>query len=204
MEIKCKNPTNFSKRKIEIMEKSFECYAENGFHGTGIKALAARSGCAPANFYVYFTGLDDLIVQSTAYCMSKVEDDFMERAPHNGAELMKFIDEVPYWTAREHGKKYRLMYQIYTHPKYIAHGKEFFRGVNERYTEYAKSLEGELGIPYEVLTGLIFTLVRASVHYALFEDEMYLNRQMDALKQTVSMFQEKYKKENEGESAPVR
>ncbi len=27
-------------RKQEIMEKCFECYAENGFTGTGIKALA--------------------------------------------------------------------------------------------------------------------------------------------------------------------
>lgn len=200
MEIKCKNPTKFSKRKIEIMERSFECYAENGFHGTGIKSLAAYSGCAPANFYVYFTGLDDLIVQSTAYCMSKVEDDFMERAPHNAVELMKFIDEVPYWTAREHGKKYRLMYQIYTHPKYMAHGKEFFAGVNERYAAYAKSMEGELGIPYETLTGLIYTLVRASVHYALFEDEMYLKRQMDVLKQTVAMFQEKHQGESRDEN----
>lgn len=204
MEIKCKNPTKFSKRKIEIMEKSYECYAENGFHGTGIKALAQNCGCAPANFYLYFTGLDDLIVQSTAYCMSKVEDDFMERAPHNAEELIKFIDDVPYWTAREHGKKYRLMYQIYTHPKYIAHGKEFFKGVNERYSTYAKMLEGELGIPYETLTGLIFTLVRASVHYALFEDEMYLKCQMDALKQTVAMFQQKYQAEYTGENGSAQ
>lgn len=204
MEIKCKNPTRFTTRKIELMEKSFDCFAEYGFHGTGVKALATHCGCAPANFYVYFNGLDDLVVQSTAYCMSSVEDDFMARAPHNAEQLMKFIDEVPYWTAREHGKKYRLMHQIYTHPKYIAHGREFFRGVNERYTEYAKSLEGELGIPYEILTGLIFTLVRASVHYALFEDERYLQCQMNALKQTVIMFQRKYQAENTGANGSIQ
>ena len=28
-------------RKREMMEKCFECYAENGLTGTGIKALAA-------------------------------------------------------------------------------------------------------------------------------------------------------------------
>ena len=38
------------------------------------------------------------------------------------------------------------MYQIYTHPKYIEHGKKFFEGVNERYTEYAKRLEPKIGI----------------------------------------------------------
>ena len=30
-----------NERKREMMEKCFECYAENGLTGTGIKALAA-------------------------------------------------------------------------------------------------------------------------------------------------------------------
>lgn len=33
-----------NERKQEIMEKCFECYAENGLTGTGIKALAAACG----------------------------------------------------------------------------------------------------------------------------------------------------------------
>ena len=31
-----------NQRKQEIMEKCFECYAENGLTGTGIKALAEK------------------------------------------------------------------------------------------------------------------------------------------------------------------
>ena len=61
----------------------------------------------------------------------------MEMAPTDPEDVVRFVKEVPYWTAKKHGKKYRLMYQIYTHPKYIEHGKKFFEGVNERYTEYA-------------------------------------------------------------------
>lgn len=84
------------------------------------------------------------------------------------------------------------MYQVYTHPKYIEHGKKFFDGVNKRYTEYAKSLEAKLGIPCEVLTTLIFILIRASVHYAMFEDEYYLKSQLGVLKQSAEMFIRKY------------
>ena len=142
--------------------------------------------------YTYFKDLDDLIIQSTEYCMSKVEAEFMEKAPTDVEDLWRFIDEIPHWTAKKHGKKYRLMYQIYTHPKYIEHGKKFFEGVNERYTEYAKSLEPKLGIPYEKLTPLIFILVRACVHYALFEDEFYLKSQMAVLKETLELFIIKY------------
>ena len=182
-------------RKKEIMEKCFECYAENGLTGTGIKTLAEKCGCASGTLYVYFKNLDELIIESTAYCMAKVENDFMSRSPNSRDELMSFIDEIPYWTAKEHGKKYRLMYQVYTHPKYIEYGKQFFEGVNKRYTEYAKSLETKLGIPYDVLTPLIFILIHASVHYAMFEDEYYLKSQLEVLKQSATMFIQKYKTE---------
>ena len=72
------------------------------------------------------------------------------------------------------------------------YGKKFYAGVDKRYTEYAKSLEGKLGIPYEKLTPLVFILVRACVHYALFEDELYLKSQIDVLKENLELFIMKY------------
>ena len=188
-----KTERQHNERKTEIMERCFECYAENGFTGTGIKALAAACGCTTGNLYAYFKNLDELIIESTAHCMAKVEDDFMAKAPADAKDVMRFIEEIPYWTAKKHGQKYRLMYQVYTHPKYIEYGKKFFKGVDKRYTEYAKLLEPKLGIPCDVLTPLIFILVRACVHYAMFEDEYYLKSQTEILKQTVGLFADKYK-----------
>lgn len=174
------------------MEKCYECFADHGLHGTGIRALGKYCGCNPAVLYTYFEDLDDLIIQSTEYCMSKVEDDFMAKAPVNVPDLWRFIDEIPYWTAEKHGKKYRLMYQVYTHPKYREYGQKFFAGVDKRYTEYAKLLEDKIGIPYEITTPLIFILIRACVHYALFEDEFYLKSQIGVLKQSIQLFMEKF------------
>ena len=188
-----KTERQHNERKTEIMERCFECYAENGFTGTGIKALAAACGCTTGNLYAYFKNLDELIIESTAHYMAKVEDDFMAKAPTDAEDVMRFIEEIPYWTAKKHGKKYRLMYQVYTHPKYIEYGKKFFKGVDKRYTEYAKLLEPKLGIPCDVLTPFIFILVRACVHYAMFEDEYYLKSQTEILKQTVGLFADKYK-----------
>jgi len=193
-EVRVRNEEQFQAKKIELMEKCYECYAENGLNSVGIRDLAKACNTNPSVLYTYFDDLDDLIVQSTAYCMSKVEDDFMKESPKNAEDVMRFIEEIPYWTARKHGKKYRLMYQVYTHPKYIEHGKSFFEGVNERYTEYAKQLEPKIGIPYNILTPLIFIFVRASVHYALFGDEYYMKSQMEVLRQSVILFMEKYSK----------
>ena len=191
--MKVRNEVTYTRKKEEIMEACYNCYAEHGLHGTGIKALAGAAGVSTAALYTYFEDLDDLIVQSTAYCMSKVEDDFMEKAPTDPRDVVRFIEEVPYWTKEKHGKQYRLMYQIYTHPKYIEHGKRFFEGVNERYTAYAKQLEPKIGISYDVITPLIFIFVRACVHYAMFEDEYYLKSQMEVLKQGVGLFVDKYR-----------
>ena len=190
--MRVRNEEQYSNRKQELMEKCFDCFAENGLSGVGIRALAQHCDCNVAVFYNYFTDLDDLIVQSTEYCMSKVEDDFMAKAPADVEDLWRFVDEIPYWTAKKHGKKYRLMYQVYTHPKYLEYGKQFFKGVDRRYTEYAKSLEDKLGIPYNIITPLIFILIRACVHYALFEDEFYLQAQIKTLKVSIQLFIEKF------------
>lgn len=199
-EMRKQNKELYLAKKQEIMEKCYECYAEHGLAGTGIKTLADYCEISKASLYTYFDSLDDLIIQSTAYCMAKVEDGFMQLSPQNPADIIRFLEEVPYWTAREHGKKYRLMYQVYTHPKYIEEGKKFFEGVNERYTKYAKQLEPKLGIPYQVITPLIFIFVRASVHYAMFEDEYYLRSQISVLKESVFLLREKYMKDlNEDE-----
>ena len=68
-------------KEIEIMEACFDCYAKNGFTSVGVKTIAKACDCSVATLYQYFDNLDDLIVKSTEYCMSKVEDDFMAKAP---------------------------------------------------------------------------------------------------------------------------
>lgn len=191
-----RSPEYKEEKKKEIMEKCYECYCENGLRDTGIKELGKYCGMTSANLYAYFDNVDDLIVQSTEHCMSKVEDEFMALAPQNPQDILRFINEVPYWTAKNHGKKYRLMYQVYTHPKYIEHGKEFFVGVNERYTEYARRLSPKLGVPADILLGFIFMFVRAAIHYAMFEDEYYLKMQMKALKISVFSILNQNKKED--------
>lgn len=67
-------------------------------------ALAEACGCTKANLYVYFKNLDELIIDSTAYCMSKVEDDFLTMAPTDPKDVMRFLEEVPYWTAKNMAK----------------------------------------------------------------------------------------------------
>ena len=58
-------------KKFYIMEKCFECYAEHGFSSVGIKGLDKECGISSGNLYSYFENLDDLVIQSTEYCMSK-------------------------------------------------------------------------------------------------------------------------------------
>lgn len=197
--MRVRNEEAYGEKKEQIMRACFDCYAELGLHGTGISAVAKAAGISKAALYTYFKDADELITESAAYCMSSVEDDFMALAPRTPDEIPRFLKEVPYWTAQKHGKRYRLMYQIYTHPKYIEEGKRFFAGVNERYREYAGALAPKLGLPPEVLTPLIFILIRACVHYALFEDDYYLTSQISVLEKAVAMFIAQYNPQAKGE-----
>lgn len=183
---------NHNAKKTEMMTKAFECFSENGVQGTGIRALGKYCGFNHSMIYTYFKNLDELIIQSIEHGMIKVEEDVLTKAPKSVEDIERFIDEIPYWTAKKHGKKYRLMYQVYTQPKYREYGKKFFDGINQRYTEYAERSAENLGISVDILRPMIFVFIRACVHYALYEDEFYLNEQLKYLKMSIPLFIEKY------------
>ena len=61
------NIENRKARQIEIMEKTFDCYAEKGLNSVGIKTIADYIGLNVASIYQYFDNLDDLIIRSCEY-----------------------------------------------------------------------------------------------------------------------------------------
>lgn len=112
----------------------------------------------------------------------------MANAPTSFADIERFLREMPYLTAKLHGAKYRFMYQVYASPKYREQGKAFFGGVNIRYRKYAELLSGKLGMPADFIQGMTYLFVRACVHYALFEDEEYLQLQLNAIRASLRAF----------------
>lgn len=144
--------------------------------------LSEACGVTNATLLYYFGTKDSIVIEATAHCMAKVEDDFMARAPKSFADIERFLREMPYVTAQLHGEKYRFMYQVYASPKYREHGRTFFQGVNVRYRRYAEMLSDKLGMPADFIQGMIYIFVRSCVHYALFEDEEYLKLQLNAIR----------------------
>ena len=119
----------------------------------------------------------------------------MSKAPKDFADIERFLKEMPYLTAKLYGKKYRFMYQVYSSPKYLEYGKEFFKGVNVRYHEYAEQLSKKLDMPVDYIQGMIYIFVRACVHYALFEDEEYLQLQLNAIRTSLKAYMKEKKEE---------
>lgn len=44
-------------KKGVLLERCFDCFAEYGLHGTGIRALAKHCGCTSNMLYTYFTSV---------------------------------------------------------------------------------------------------------------------------------------------------
>lgn len=169
-------------RRVAFLETCFDVFCKNGLENTSLKMLADACGVTNGNLLYYFGSKDNLVIEATAYGMAKVEDDFMEQAPTSFADIERFLREMPALTAKLHGAKYRFMYQVYASPKYREHGKAFFNGVNVRYRKYAEQLSGKLGMPADLIQGMTYLFVRACVHFALFEDEDYLQLQLNAIR----------------------
>ena len=192
------NDRGIPERRIAFLETCFDVFCENGLESTSLKMLADACGVTNGNLLYYFGSKDNIVIESTAHCMAKVEDDFMARAPKDFADIERFLREMPYLTAKLHGAKYRFMYQVYASPKYRGFGRDFFKGVNVRYRKYAELLSGKLGMPTDFIQGMIYIFVRACVHYALFEDEEYLKLQLETIRTSLRLFmkESKLKEEN--------
>ena len=169
-------------RRVAFLETCFDVFCKNGLENTSLKMLADACGVTNGNLLYYFGSKDNLVIEATAYGMAKVEDDFMEQAPTSFGDIERFLREMPALTAKLHGAKYRFMYQVYASPTYREHGKAFFNGVNVRYRKYAEQLSGKLGLPADLIQGMTYLFVRACVHFALFEDEDYLQLQLNAIR----------------------
>ncbi len=175
-------------RARELLKICFDTFCENGLENTGMQKLADACKVTKAGLIYYFGSKDNIVIESTAYCMAKVEDDFMAKAPTSFSDIERFLQEMPYLTAKLHGTKYRFMYQVYASPQYREYGKAFFKGVNVRYHKYAEMLSGKLQMPVDYIQGMIYIFVRACVHYALFEDEEYLNLQLNTIRTSLRAF----------------
>ena len=175
-------------RRTAFLETCFDTFCENGLENTSLKMLADACGVTNGSLLYYFESKDNLVIEATAHCMAKVEDDFMAQAPTSFADIERFLREMPYLTAKRHGAKYRFMYQVYASPKYREYGKELFKGVNIRYHNYAELLSGKLGMPADCIQGRTYLFVRACVHFALFEDEDYLQLQLNAIRTSLRAF----------------
>ena len=55
--------------------------------------------------------------------MAKAKDHIIAKAPTSFEDIKRFLIEMPYLTAKLHGKKYRFMYQVYSSSKYREQGK---------------------------------------------------------------------------------
>ena len=186
-------------RKLELLETCFDVCCQHGLENTSLLMLSKACGLTNATLLHYFPSKDAIIIQATAHCMAKVEDDFMARAPRSFSDIERFLREMPAVTARLHGAKYRFMYQVYASPKFREQGKDFFRGVNVRYHQYAVELSGKLGLPAAYVQGMIYIFVRACVHYALFEDEEYLQLQLNAIRASLTAYLAQGSREKEVE-----
>ena len=187
-------------RKLELLETCFDVCCQHGLENTSLLMLSKACGLTNATLLHYFPSKDAIIIQATAHCMAKVEDDFMARAPRSFEDIERFLREMPAVTARLHGAKYRFMYQVYASPKFREQGKDFFRGVKVRYHQYAVELSGKLGLPAAYVQGMIYIFVRACVHYALFEDEECLQLQLNAIRASLAAYLAQGSREKEENS----
>ncbi len=81
----------------EIIDAAFDCFAEQGYHATGIADIATRLGIGHGTFYRYFENKRDIV--------EHVIDDLMDRirealADENAPEAVSTLEDYRVQSAR--------------------------------------------------------------------------------------------------------
>ncbi|MCD7758046.1 MAG: TetR/AcrR family transcriptional regulator [Clostridiales bacterium] len=182
----------YSEKIERYLELCFQCLCENGLENTSTRMLAEACGVAQGNLFgYYFKSKDEVIIKATDLCMLRVEEYYLSHAPNNIDEVEDYIREMPE-LAKKIGPEYRFAYQVFVSPKYLDYGKRFMREATQRYKHHAQVLSSKLGMPQELIESILYLLVRASVHYAQFEDQEFLEPQINLLLNVVSGLKEKH------------
>lgn len=74
-------------RKIEFLNTCFDTFCQYGLENTSMFQLSQACGVTNGTLIYYFGNKDNIVIESTAYCMAKVEDDFMAKAPKNFEDI---------------------------------------------------------------------------------------------------------------------
>ena len=78
-------------RRTAFLETCFDTFCENGLENTSLKMLADACGVTNGSLLYYFESKDNLVIEATAHCMAKVENDFMAQAPTSFADIERFL-----------------------------------------------------------------------------------------------------------------
>ena len=82
-------------RRTALLETCFDVFCQHGLENTGLKLLADACGVTNGALLYHFGSKDNIVIESTAHCMAKVEDDFMAHAPRSFADVERFLREMP-------------------------------------------------------------------------------------------------------------
>lgn len=175
-------------RRTTFLETCFDTFCKSGLENTSLQMLAEACGVTNGALLYYFGSKDNIIIESTAHCMAKVEDDFMAQAPTSFADIERFLREMPYLTAKLPRGKIPLYVSGICKSKVPGMRQGIFQRRKYKVSQLCRTAFRQTGMPADFIQGMTYLFVRACVHFALFEDEDYLQLQLNAIRTSLRTF----------------
>lgn len=99
MSATAERPSRAEQRKLElrqqIVDAAFDCFAERGYHATGIADIAARLGIGHGTFYRYFDNKRDIVDQVITQLIARIAGALQdENAPEAVDSLEAYVDQA--------------------------------------------------------------------------------------------------------------
>ncbi len=165
----------------EILGKSFDYLTKNGLENVSLRELCKATEISMGSIYYWFSGKDELIIDTVRYGLDKVADSLFAFAFENIYNLDRFFNESIHEISR-HKLSLRFIYQVTTSPVYGPRMRQKAEDLKVTYDRYTKKLSAIFECSPERIAPIVFMYISIIMDYIVWEDYESSSLQMNFLK----------------------
>lgn len=161
-------------RQELLLESALELFAEHGYAGTSVKAIAQRAGVSQGLLYVHFTNKEALLLALFEKSMHDVQSTFEIDASANGVARLEILLHKTFDLIQMNHDFWRLFYTLRFQPATTQTlGSIMYLGIEAIRTQLEQICR-DLNVAHpELEARLLFATIDGICQHALLEPDAY-------------------------------
>lgn len=178
-------------RKKEMIDVCLQTFITNGLSNTTARDLSRALEIQTGTLYYHFDNKDAIVLACANEATTHLETELFLAAMDYLTHPEERMQEVMA-RAKRIAPAMKFFAQVCMEPQYRADIQPALERMETRHCQYAIQFAQRLNCPREVIEPYLYNAIALFVNYMIFNEELYFEQPLQAIKQTVLEIQTTY------------